>query len=65
MRLEAHMSHPGMAPAVADAVERGSGVYDMPFRFTMAGDWVLLVSATLPHGERIERRIGANVLPSG
>jgi hypothetical protein len=57
VRLEAYMSHPGMAPVQASALERGAGVYDVPFRFTMAGDWVLLVVATLPQGERIERRI--------
>jgi len=66
VRLEGHMSHPGMAPVVADARERDPGVYDVRFAFTMAGDWVLLVSVGLPGGERIERRLTvANVRPSG
>jgi hypothetical protein len=56
VRLEAHMSHPGMAPVLAKAVERLPGTYDLAFSFTMAGDWVLVVHATLP-GERVERRI--------
>ena len=55
--LEGHMSHPGMAPVLADAVERTAGVYEVSFAFPMQGDWVLLVSAA--------RADGANVRPSG
>ena len=65
MRLEAHMSHPGMAPIVADGREQNPGVYDLPFTFTMQGDWALLVSVQLPGGERLARRIDvANVRPA-
>jgi hypothetical protein len=64
--LEGHMSHPGMAPVLADAVERTAGVYDVSFAFPMQGDWVLLVSAARADGARIEHRIDvANVRPSG
>jgi hypothetical protein len=66
VRLEADMSHAGMAPMFADATERGPGVYEMPFSFTMRGDWVLLVSVALPDGSRLQRRIDvSNVRPSG
>jgi hypothetical protein len=65
VRLEAHMSHPGMAPVLAAAIERPPGTYDIPFAFTMRGGWVLLVSAALSDGRRIEHRIDvANVQPS-
>ena len=64
VRLEGHMSHPGMTPVIADATERTPGVYVAPFSFTMPGDWVLLVSAALSDGGRVERRIEvANVRP--
>jgi hypothetical protein len=46
-----------MAPILADARARGPGVYEIPFVFTMAGDWALLVSVTLADGARAERRI--------
>jgi len=66
VRIEGHMTHAGMAPLVAEAVERAPGVYDAAFAFTMQGDWVLLVSVNLPDGTRVERRIDvANVRPSG
>jgi hypothetical protein len=65
LHLEGHMSHAGMAPVLADGAQRTPGVYEVPFSFTMQGDWVLLVSATLPDGRRTERRIDvANVRPS-
>ncbi|HUR35433.1 MAG TPA: FixH family protein [Vicinamibacterales bacterium] len=66
VRLEGHMSHAGMAPVLADATESAPGVYDLRFAFTMQGDWVLLVSAALPDGARVERRIDvARVRPPG
>jgi hypothetical protein len=66
VRLEGHMSHPGMTPVIADAAERTPGVYVVPFTFSMPGDWTLLVSAALADGGRVEQRIDvANVRPSG
>jgi len=59
VRLEGHMSHAGMSPVFADAVEtQGTpGAYTIGFTFTMEGDWILLVSVVLPDGRRTERRI--------
>lgn len=57
VRLEGHMSHPGMTPVIADASERTAGIYVATFDFSMAGDWVLLVSAALRNGDRVEEHI--------
>jgi hypothetical protein len=66
VKLEGHMSHAGMAPVLATATEPAPGIYEVPFSFTMAGDWVLLISGVLPDGSRVERRIDvANVRPAG
>jgi hypothetical protein len=66
VKLEAHMSHAGMAPVLATATESTPGQYTVPFTFTMQGDWVLLVSTVLRDGTHVERRIDvANVRPSG
>jgi hypothetical protein len=56
-RVEAAMSHPGMAPVLAPVTERGHGVYEAALRFTMAGDWILLVAGTLANGETVQYRI--------
>lgn len=66
MRLEGHMSHAGMAPVQAEAAERAPGIYEIPFSFSMQGDWILLLSAVMTDGTRLERRIDvAHVRPSG
>jgi len=66
VRIEGHMTHAGMTPLTAEAVERAPGVYEAGFGFTMQGDWALLVSVEFPGGARVERRIDvANVRPSG
>ena len=66
VRIEGHMTHAGMAPLMAEAVEGAPGVYDAAFAFTMQGDWVLLVSVNLPDGTRVERRIDVpTVRPAG
>lgn len=53
VQIEAHMPHPGMAPVVADAAERGDGIYEARLQFTMAGDWILVATGELADGSRI------------
>jgi len=59
IRVEGQMSHPGMSPVFADAIETEGtpGAYTAAFTFSMGGDWVLLVSVVLPDGRRMNRRI--------
>ena len=53
LSLEGHMFHPGMAPAVAAMTERDGGRYEARLPLTMAGEWGLVVTGTLPGGGRI------------
>jgi len=65
LRIEAQMSHPGMAPLVTAASERETGRYVATVSFAMSGDWILLISGSLPNGEPIAYRIDLpNVLPA-
>src|SRR5688572_21773758 len=57
LRIEGLMSHPGMAPVTAALVERGAGTYEAPLQFTMAGDWILLVTGELSDGGQLRKRI--------
>lgn len=54
--VEGNMTHAGMAPVRVRARGTGGGRYVVPdYQFTMAGDWVLTVEATLPGGGQARR----------
>jgi hypothetical protein len=54
--LEANMAHAGMSPVFAEASETGDGSYRASMDLTMAGDWFVLIHATLPDGRKLERQ---------
>ena len=53
VQVEAHMSHPGMAPLVVDASETNSGTYTARVPFSMAGEWTIVATGALADGRRI------------
>ena len=57
LRLEAHMSHPGMAPVTSDLIERSNGDYEARLDLRMAGDWVFVVTGELADGRRLTREM--------
>ena len=57
VEVEGNMSHPGMVPVFANAAEVEPGRYRAETEFTMAGDWVLSVSARLPDGRTVRREV--------
>ena len=54
--VEADMTHPGMSPVFGEAKEVAPGQYQSQVRLGMAGDWVILLHATLPDGKKLERQ---------
>ncbi|MBV7329302.1 FixH family protein [Chloroflexi bacterium TSY] len=51
--LEGNMNHAGMIPVFTDPVTDDAetdGVYQVPFGFTMLGDWIITVSAEMADG---------------
>jgi hypothetical protein len=56
LHLEAHMTHPGMAPLTGEVTERGDGVYESRVKFSMAGTWLLVISGELANGRRIVKQ---------
>jgi len=55
--LEGNMNHAGMAPVLADGVSddadgAADGAYQIPFKFTMMGDWIVTVHVERPDGSK-------------
>lgn len=55
--VEADMTHPGMSPLWAQAIELAPGRYQAPIAFNMAGDWVLLLHIKTQDGKLFERQV--------
>lgn len=56
VKLEGNMSHAGMTPVFADAIETEPGRYSSTINLTMAGDWYFVVHMILPDGRQVERK---------
>jgi hypothetical protein len=66
LEVEGTMTHAGMTPVFATPTDQGAGNYRVDqFRFTMAGDWLIIVRATLPDGGKIQRTFPANGVREG
>jgi hypothetical protein len=50
IEIRGDMTHAGMQPVTATAKGGVEGQYQIPFGWTMGGDWVLTVNATLTDG---------------
>lgn len=66
VEVEGTMSHAGMVPVFAAAASAGPGRYvTRDFRFTMGGDWILIVRAKLPDGRQVERAFDVKGVAGG
>jgi YtkA-like len=61
LEVEANMSHAGMVPVLASTAQGTAGVYRVPLEWTMAGDWYVDLTFTLPDGQRVARRYPVQV----
>ncbi len=57
------MSHAGMTPVIVEQVAGEAGIFAIPFEWTMAGDWIVTLSASLPDGRSLLRTIPVEVGP--
>lgn len=63
LSIKGDMTHAGMTPELA-AVQGGGeeGYYNVPFEWTMGGDWIVTVEATLDDGRTARQRFDMTVL---
>jgi hypothetical protein len=57
VKLEGNMNHAGMEPVFAAGKEAEPGQYKADMKFTMGGDWFILVNATLSDGRKMSRKV--------
>ena len=66
LTVDAHMTHPGMAPVVTPVVDEGKGAYTIRLRFPMAGVWVLRLKGELADRRTIDQQLcEITVRPAG
>ncbi|MEZ4619924.1 MAG: FixH family protein, partial [Caldilineaceae bacterium] len=68
--VEGNMNHAGMAPVFADAVTDDAdgttdGRYQLPFTFSMLGDWILTVTIEQTDGTTITRDLEVTAASDG
>lgn len=61
LEIRGDMSHAGMEPVLASAEAGQTGIYEAPFEWTMAGDWIVTVTASLPDGRIATREFDLTV----
>jgi nitrogen fixation protein FixH len=61
VNVRGDMSHAGMQPVLATAAEETGGAYAADFEWTMAGDWIVTVTAVLPDGRTATRQFDLTV----
>jgi copper(I)-binding protein len=68
--LEGNMNHAGMVPVLVDPVRDDAdgttdGIYRLPIQFSMLGDWIVTVTATLADGSEATKDIEVTVTDGG
>ena len=61
LRVEGNMTHAGMTPVFGEATAGQNGRYQVPFEWTMGGDWFITVNITLPDGQELSREFPVTV----
>lgn len=61
VNVRGDMNHAGMQPVLAQLSAGQGGVYRIPFEWTMAGDWFVVVDVTLADGSTLSQRFDLRV----
>lgn len=63
LSIKGDMTHAGMTPELVELQGGGeAGYYNVPFEWTMGGDWIVTVEATLADGRTARQRFEMAVL---
>lgn len=65
LSITGDMAHAGMAPVQAQASVGTGGIYEADLQWTMGGDWIVTILATLPDGRTTSRHFDLTVAGTG
>lgn len=65
LAIRGDMNHAGMQPVLRDVEEGEGGVYEVPFQWTMDGDWIVTVDVTLADGTEVSETFDLSVESAG
>jgi hypothetical protein len=61
VNIRGDMNHAGMQPVIRDIASGANGIYSSEYEWTMAGDWEVTVTVTLPDGTSAEQQFDYSV----
>ena len=61
IRLRGDMTHAGMQPVIVEAESSQDGMYELPFEWTMAGDWIVEASLKLASGATVSHSFALSI----
>jgi copper(I)-binding protein len=64
VNLRGDMNHAGMTPVLGEAASGTNGLYEIPFAFSMGGDWIITVDVTLSDGTTASETFNINGVSS-
>ena len=57
------MTHAGMAPVLGSAKTDAQGKMSLPFKWSMAGDWIVTITVTLADNSQVAQDFNVTVQP--
>jgi len=63
LAVRGDMTHAGMAPVIANAKTDAQGKIDIPFKWSMSGDWIVTVTVTLADNSQVSQDFNVTVKP--
>ncbi|KAA3657108.1 MAG: hypothetical protein DWQ04_29065 [Chloroflexi bacterium] len=57
LSVKGDMDHDGMVPVLSSAKAGTDGEYVIPFEWTMGGDWIVNINASLSDGSLVEKNL--------
>jgi hypothetical protein len=65
LTVRGDMDHAGMVPVIAESTGGEGGQFEIPFQWTMGGDWIVEVTAELADGRTVTETFNVTISAEG